>query len=189
VGQSTSDGITKVLLAKYNSSGTIQWQRVLGGTGQNEGRGIAVDSLDNVYVTATTDEAGAGSDDFGIVKYNSSGTIQWQRVLGGTGAEAGWAVAIDSSDNLYVVGQTSSTGAGGVDSLLAKLPSDGSLTGTYVLDGVNIVYAASSLTAATSTFTSSTSSLTAATSTLTSATSTLTDAGASLTNHFVGIPA
>ena len=65
--------------------------------------------------------------------------------------------------------------------LLAKLPADGSLTGTYVLDSVDFVYAASTLTAATST-------LTAATPSLTAATSSLTDASASFTSHFVEIP-
>ena len=40
-----------LLIAKYNSSGTYQWQRTLGGTSDDEGHGIAIDSSDNVYVT------------------------------------------------------------------------------------------------------------------------------------------
>jgi uncharacterized delta-60 repeat protein len=181
---STGAGGTDLLLAKYNSSGTIQWQRVLGETGDDYGQSVAIDSSDNVYVLGYT-SSGAGGTDFLLAKYNSSGTIQFQRVLGGTGADQGYAVTIDSSNNVYVFGFTVSTGAGSVDYLLAKLPNDGSLTGTYVLDGVNIIYAASSLTAATSTLTAATSSLTSATSTLTAATSTLADASASLTSYLV----
>jgi uncharacterized delta-60 repeat protein len=186
---STGAGSRDFLLAKYNSSGTIQWQRVLGGTSVEQGYSVAIDSLDNVYVLGNTISTGAGDFDFLLAKYNSSGTIQWQRVLGGAGRDKGYSIAIDSSDTLYALGFTASTGAGGDDFLLAKLPNDGSLTGTYVLDGVNMIYAAATLTAATSTLTAATSTLTAATSTLTAATSTLTDASASLTSHFVEIPA
>jgi uncharacterized delta-60 repeat protein len=182
---STGAGSNDFLLAKYNSSGTIQWQRVLGGAGSDVGRGVSIDSSDNVYVIGQTASTGAGSNDFLIAKYNSAGTIQWQRVLGGAGSDVAFSIAIDSSDNVCVIGQTASTGAGSNDFLLAKLTNDGSLTGTYVLNGSNIIYAASSLTAATSTLTAATSSLTAGTSSLTSATSTLTNASASLTSYLV----
>jgi len=184
---STGAGGRDFLLAKYNSSGTIQWQRVFGGTSDEFASSAAVDSLDNLYVFGNTESAGAGGKDFLIAKYNSSGVIQWQRVLGGTLAEEGNSVALDPLDNLYVFGNTTTTGAGNKDFFLAKLPNDGSLIGTYELDGNNLVYAASTLTAATSSLTAATSSLTAATSSLTSATSSLTDASASLTDHFVGI--
>jgi len=175
-----------LLLAKYNSSGTLQWQRSLSGTATN-GVGAALDSLGNIYVIGSTNNDGAGEYDFLIAKYNSSGTIQWQRVLGGSLREAAYGISTDSSDNVIVTGRTPTFGEGGFDILLGKLPNDGSLTGTYELDGLDIVYAASTLTAGTSTLTAATSSLTAATSTLTAATSTLTDASASLTEHIVGI--
>jgi len=184
---STGAGSNDFLLAKYNSSGTIQWQRVLGGAANDIGRSVTVDSSGNVYVVGQTSSAGEGGDELLIAKYDSSGTIQWQRVLGAASGDIGYSITVDSSDNLYVCGSTNSTGAGGNDFLLAVLPNDGSLTGTYVLDGVNMVYAVSTLTAATSTLTAATSSLTSATSTLTAATSTLTSASASLTEHRVDL--
>jgi uncharacterized delta-60 repeat protein len=179
---STGAGSDDFLLAKYNSSGTIQFQRVLGGAGIEQGRSVAIDSSDNVYVLGETTSTGAGGEDFLLAKYDSSGTIQFQRVLGGTGDEVGRSVAVDSSDNVYVLGQTTSTGAGSSDFLLAKLPNDGSLEGTYSLDGSNIIYQASTLTAATSSLTAATSSLTAATASLTDAASSLTDAASTLTS-------
>jgi uncharacterized delta-60 repeat protein len=191
VGQTRSAGAgaDDVLLAKYNSSGSLQWQRILGGGSAEVGYSIAADSLDNVYVCGDTSSAGAGQGDYIIAKYNSSGTIQWQRTLGGNQPDEAEGIAVDSLDNLYVVGTTRTTGAGNKDFLVAKLPNDGSLTGTYVLDGVNIIYQASTLTAATSSLTSATSSLTGVTPTGTSSTSSLTDSSASLTSHFVEITA
>ena len=191
-GYTTSAGAggADFLIAKYNSSGTIQWQRVLGGAGNDSGQSVAIDSADNVYVLGFTLSAGAGSLDFLLAKYNSSGTIQWQRVLGTAGSyENGRSVAVDLLDNVYVFGVTGGIGEGGDEYLQAKLPNDGSLTGTYALDGVDVVYAASSLTAATSTLTAATSSLTAATSSLTAATSTLTAATSSLTSATTSLTA
>jgi len=184
---STGAGSRDFLLAKYNSSGTIQWQRILGGTDFDSGAAVKTDSSGNVYLAGYTNSAGAGGTDFLLAKYDSSGTIQWQRVLGGSAADIAYAITIDSLDNLNVAGRTFSTGEGSADFLLAKLPNDGSLTGTYQLDGVDIIYSTSTLTAATSTLTAATSTLTDQTLTLTAATSTLTAATSTLTDHIVGI--
>ena len=185
-------GGTDLFIAKYNSAGTIQWQKYLGGSGSDFAAGVAIDSSNNVYVTGQTNSTGTQYvDGVLIAKYNSAGTIQWQRVLGGTGSsdERGFAIAIDPSDNIYVTGQTQSTNQAGWVMLLAKVPSDGSLSGTYVLDGYSMVYASSSLTSQAAGFTSSTSSMTSGTSSLTSATTTYTSATATLTSHFVEIGA
>jgi len=185
---SEGQGSRDFLLIKYNSAGVLQWQKIFGGTGNDQGLSIAIDSSDYVYMTGRFSSSGEGSNDFPIVKFNSSGVLQFQRTLGGTGNDFALSIAINSGA-IHVLGYSDSTGEGLNDMLLAKLPQDGSLTGTYILDGVNIVYAASSLTAATSTLTAATSTLTAATSSLTSETTTLTAATPTLTSHFVEIPA
>ena len=169
---------SEYLIAKYSTSGTIQWQRTLGGGSSDIGYGIAVDSSGNVYVNGQTTSTGTGSYDFLIAKYNTSGTIQWQRTLGGTGDDRGRGITVDSSGNLYVTGHTASAGAGDDDFLIAKLPDDGSLTGTYG----SFTYASSSLTDASSSRTDASSSLTDASSSLTDASSSLTDASSSLTS-------
>lgn len=96
-----------IVVVKYNSGGTIQWQNQFGGdsTGANETtpRGITVDSSGNVYVTgfgqATTPQSPL------VVKYNSSGVLQWQRQLVFSGNEArGAGITTDSSGDVYVTG-------------------------------------------------------------------------------------
>jgi uncharacterized delta-60 repeat protein len=184
-GQTSSSGavVQDVLITKYNTSGTIQWQRTLGGAAADFGRGIALDNSGNVYIVGQTSSSGAGSIDVIITKYNNSGSIQFQRTLGGASADQGYGISVDNLGNMYIVGITYSSGAGNADFLIAKLPTDGSLTGTYG----SFTYAASSLTAATSTLIASTSTLTNSTSTLTSSTSTLTSTTSSFTSTVIQI--
>ena len=152
-------GVYDSYLVKYNSSGTYQWQKSLGTSGQQISIwATASDSSDNVYV------AGGYSSSYFFAKYNSSGTVQWQRSFGGSGSDVSYGISADGNGNVYVVGSTSSSGAGSNDILLITVPSDGSGTGTYG----SFTYAASSHTENTPSHTSSDPSYTSASGTLNS---------------------
>lgn len=170
-------GGSNILIAKYDTSGTISWQRTLTGAGTEFGWGVAVDTSGNAYISGQTNSEGAGGIDAVIAKYDTSGVLQWQRVLGGSGSDYGYGVSVDNAGSVYVAGQTTSSGAGGGDVLIFKIPDDGSLTGSYgpfTYAVSTLTAATASLTPSTSTFTDSASDLISATATLTSATSTLT---------------
>lgn len=183
-GRSDQPGTAYLQVAKYNTSGDIQWQRRLGtGSGGMDGFGVSVDSASNVYVTGQT-FVNSNFDVF-LAKYNTSGTIQWQRTLGSSGTDIGNGLFNDISGNLYLSAQTNVSGT--VNFLFAKLPSDGSKTGTYTVGGFSFTYASTSLqdnstsletlsdvlTAGTSGITAGTSGLPSNTSTLTSAVTTI----------------
>jgi len=126
-----------LLIAKYDSSGTIQWQRALT-TSTNNGNGIRVTSAGTVYVVGfSSGGGGQGSNDVLLTKYDTSGTIQWQRVLGGASSDVGNAIAIDSSENLYVAGSTQSQGLGSTEILVAKYDSSGAIQWQRILGTVN----------------------------------------------------
>lgn len=176
---STGSASSDILLAKYNSSGTLQWQRALGGSYFGVAEELTTDSSNNIFIVGRVGApAGAGNNDCIIVKYNSSGTLQWQRTLGGTNQEWGTGIAVDNANNIYLAGNVASSGAGDYDCLIAKLPDDGSLTGTYG----SLIYAAAPLTDLTPSLTSSTTSLSGYTPSLTDSSSTLTDSASSLTS-------
>jgi hypothetical protein len=98
----------------------------LGGSGNDQGFGIAVDSSGNAYVTGSTGSTnfpttagafqttyGGGSEDAFITKLNPTGSgLVYSTYLGaggGFGNDEAHGIAVDSADNAYVTGSTNST--------------------------------------------------------------------------------
>ena len=119
----SSDGF----LVKYNTSGVVQWAALLGGIYFDYGNAVATDStgvyLAGQYTNATTplvlsNAGGIASSytlpvtalaDAFLVKYNTSGSVQWAVSISGNGAnDSGNAVATDST-GVYLAGQYSNT--------------------------------------------------------------------------------
>lgn len=120
-------GQEDVLLLKYSLEGVLLWQRTWGGTETDLAQGVVVDPSGNVYLTGATRSFGAGDLDTLLLKYSPEGRLLWQRTWGGRAKEASPGVAVDSSGNVYVAGETHSFGAGGSDALLLKYGPDGTL--------------------------------------------------------------
>lgn len=145
-------------LVKYNSSGTLQWANSLTGTATALSSGAAIDSSGNCYYLSRWRRAN-GTDDTMLVKYNSAGTLQWQRILSCkiSGSDVTMSpsgknsLAIDSTGAL-VLALTYFTSP--TKGFIAKLPNDGSKTGTYSLtdsngNALSLTYAAGTATNAT----------------------------------------
>jgi hypothetical protein len=108
-------------VVKYNSYGQIQWGRWIDGVNNDVSNGITTDSLGNVYITGNTNgeiqselttyfggsKPGTNGGAF-VVKYNSSGQIQWGRWIDGAGNDTSSEVVTDSSGNVYITGYTNS---------------------------------------------------------------------------------
>jgi len=182
---STTPSGLVAFIAKYASSGTLLWRRHIGSTGSEIFRGAAVDSADNIIAVGQTNSDGAGGLDALIYKYDSSGTLLWDRTLGGTGNDVFYCAAVDSADNIIAVGHTISVGAGSNDCLIAKLPPDGSGVGTYG----GLTYQDAALIGIAASIVDAVAVLTDAPAALTDAVAVLTDATAILTEEFFEIPA
>jgi hypothetical protein len=98
---------------KYNAStGAEIWVAKYGpppGTDFNEWRAQdqAIDSDGNVYVTGQT-----GQGEFGTIKWNSSGELQWAITYTNGGGNAAFAITLDDAGNVYVTGGSQAVGTG-----------------------------------------------------------------------------
>jgi len=119
----SSSGGTDVFVVEYNSSGVVQWNARISTFATDTSFDIAVDSAGSVYVSGSSTSyvvaynangtlfgsaghfvAGSGTGSF-IVKYSSTGVVQWISTTNGTGTDAGRGIAIDSSSNIYLTGE------------------------------------------------------------------------------------
>ena len=130
-GQSRLGGSSSGFLVNFGGSGNV-----------TDVAGVAIDSSDNIYITGTSEgtnifgknvTSGTTRDIF-VAKLNSSGVVKWVYTAGGTGADRGRKIALDSSGNIYVAGYYENTvdfGGGNItsngswDAFLLKLNSSG----------------------------------------------------------------
>ena len=141
----TADGSRSAFVAKLDSTGsTLLYSTFLGGPNDDAGRGIAVDTIGNAYITGE-----AGLDAF-VSKLSPAGSaLVYSISLGGSGADFGQAIAVDGTGNAYVTGATLSgdfpTTAGAYDAaceggtladgFVAKLGSLGAVLYSTCLGG------------------------------------------------------
>ena len=117
----TYGGSNDAFVAKLGPAGSaLVYSTYLGGSGFDQGSGIAVDGSGNAYVTGFTQSAGfpttagafqtayGGSSDAFVTKLGPTGTLSYSTYLGGTRQDQGAAIAVDGSGNAYVTGRTKS---------------------------------------------------------------------------------
>jgi|TARA_Y100000015_G_scaffold13098_2_gene12576 uncharacterized delta-60 repeat protein len=166
-GQSDSANAGNTIYAiKLNSSGAMQWSRTVDHVANRaeQVNGLAVTDSGDMYITGSSYVNNASYTDGIIVKFNSSGTLQFTRTFGNTGSksETLYNPVLDDNDNLYIAGFTGESSVGNRDILTMKLPSDGSKVGTYG----NFTYQSVTKTTTTENYTSNAGTLTGVTSVL-----------------------
>lgn len=164
----TSAGSFDIFVSKLDSDGNFVWARGMGGISDDRGQAVAVDGAGNVYTTGWF----SGSADFdpgpgtfplvssgGIVsdifvsKLDGSGNFVWARGMGGSAADVGYGIAVDSAANVYTTGGFGDSAdfdpgagtlllasAGMEDIFVSKLDSDGSLVWAKAMGGTAVDY-------------------------------------------------
>jgi hypothetical protein len=163
----SQNGNEDVFVTKLNSAGNgLLYSTFIGGSFNDIGYGIAIDSSGNAYVTGVTNQGSGyptttgafqttqtGNNDAFVTKLNSTGTaLVYSTLLGGNVQDEGRGIAVDSSGDAYETGFTSggtfptTTGAvdtsfngGTFDAFLTKLNSTGTALGySTFLGGANV---------------------------------------------------
>ncbi len=145
-------------LVKFNSAGVRLWGTYFGGAGGEGSTACATDYSGNVFISGYSYNSGttiatpgahqtanAGSTDGFIAKFSSSGLVHWSTYYGGTNDDYTYNCMTDAAGNIFVSGNTESTGGistpgshqssfGGPsrDAFISKFSPTGSrLWGTY----------------------------------------------------------
>lgn len=121
-----NSGIEDVFIVKYNATGVVQWVAKVSSTSSDVGRGMCATMDGGICVTGNwsaatltafnsnlipfgTTLAAVANDDAFLVKYNSSGSVQWVAKIAGSGHETGRGITSTSDGGVCVVGDYSSS--------------------------------------------------------------------------------
>ncbi|HET8804645.1 MAG TPA: T9SS type A sorting domain-containing protein, partial [Aequorivita sp.] len=134
-------------VVKLNTTGNIQWQKSLGGSGWESATTIQ-QTLDGGYIvsgeSSSTDgdvTGNHGSYDFWTVKLTESGTIQWQTSNGGSGFDSATSLQQTIDGGYIVAGYAGSTDGeitgnhGESDYWIIKLKTNGTLEWQKTMGG------------------------------------------------------
>ena len=121
--QTTNNGNEDAFIFKLSPDGdSLIYATYIGGLANDRGTGIQINDLGEAYICGTTSSidfptsltavdtsnTGGGTDAF-VIKLNALGnTLMLSTFIGGSGDETANDIAIDSSGNIYVTGQTKS---------------------------------------------------------------------------------
>ena len=122
-----NQGGRDAFITEYSGSDAPIYSTYFGGSGRDEGHGIALENNTNqyAYITGVTyspdfpvvpeDNPLTGpntyTSQFGdafIAKFNPDSTINWSTRLGGPNSDVGNAITLDMNNNIYVTGSTNS---------------------------------------------------------------------------------
>ncbi len=122
--QTALAGNGNAFLTKLNSTGGLVYSTYLGGNNDDLAFGIQVDSAGDAYVTGYTSSSnfpttagayqpadpGIGSTHAFVSEFNPAGSgLLYSTYFGGSSADGGYGLALDTSGNVYLAGDTYSS--------------------------------------------------------------------------------
>jgi len=144
-------------IAKLSMNGDLLWNKTYGGSDKDGIRGVCIATDGDILVTGQTgsndgDVTGAyGGFDAWILRLDSDGALLWQKVLGGSGYDAGFSILQRTDNDFIFAGETSSNDGdvvgqhGETDAWIVKFDKNGDLKTSTCLGGSNKDYTRSIL--------------------------------------------
>ncbi len=146
-----------IITRKYDNAGGVLWTATFNGSGNatDVANALAVDASGNVFVTGYSYRSGTNFD-ITTIKYTSAGAQSWQNYsgLGSSSFDEGKDIAIDSNNDVIVVGGIQNTAGTNTDFRTIKYTNAGGVAWTMdysnsgnldialavAIDGSNNVY-------------------------------------------------
>ena len=132
---------TIFVVPAFATTGTV-WNKNFGGIGGDRLEGV-IKTSDGSFVAVGVKSIGGTQNDAVIVKYNSTGTMLWEKNVGSEGANETFNSVVQTSDGGYIaVGETNGSAAaygytlkGGFDGMIFKFDASGNVTWAYNFGG------------------------------------------------------
>jgi len=122
---SFGSGLEDAYILKLNSKGDLEWQKTFGGK-DNDGAFSIQQTKDGGYIVAGgTSSFGSGGQDAYILKLNTKGEVEWQKVFDGGDDDVAFMIQQTADGGYIAAGWTSSFGSGERDAYILKLNSKG----------------------------------------------------------------
>ncbi|MDR0801587.1 S8 family serine peptidase [Fluviicola sp.] len=103
-----ASGNADVLVSKYDATGAILWQKTFDGPAGKDDYGVQLtvnNTTGDIYIAAVIGVADNTDTDFGILRYDASGNLQWSATWdANNGYDAPTDIELDGSGNIYVTG-------------------------------------------------------------------------------------
>lgn len=125
--QSYGAGQDDVFLLKTDANGNKEWQKTIGGTGEDIGWSIAINDDEGYTIAAQTNSVGNGDLDAYLIRTDANGDTLWTRAYGGPKVDRVFSVGIAADGSILLAGITYSFGAGDRDAYLLKTDKNGQL--------------------------------------------------------------
>ncbi len=120
----SSTGYYMFWFFKMTGTGSLGWGRAYGGGGTTYCYDMVSSGDGGFLLGGETRASGAGGYDYGFMKINSAGTLQWARTWGTSNADQGYGIAL-GTDGIGMIGWTYGIGPGGGDILILKTDLNG----------------------------------------------------------------
>jgi hypothetical protein len=121
-GVSVTNGNDAVLL-KFDANGNLLWERTWGGAASDEAKAVATSPIDgSVYIAGTETSFGTSAIGLFVVKFDTNGTLVWQKFADGT---EGNGVTVGSDGSVYAAGTVARNQIGDFDMLAIKMSDAG----------------------------------------------------------------
>ncbi|NQY06891.1 MAG: hypothetical protein HRT68_12065, partial [Flavobacteriaceae bacterium] len=112
---SSPNGSYDFWVIKVNNQGGLVWEKSFGGSGFDSARAIKPALDGGIFVSGSTRSddnhitQSFGQNDFWVLKLSSSGNLEWEQSLGGSGIDFSYDVLQTPDNKVIVVGSSDST--------------------------------------------------------------------------------
>jgi len=110
-----------IFIAKFSSTATLEWAKGVHASYYEYCYKISQTSDNGFIIVGNVRSHGAGGDECALLKFSSTGNLEWAKAIGSPGDDQSYDGVVTSDGGYIITGSTDNYGAGDNDILVVKL--------------------------------------------------------------------